>query len=66
MSWFKRKKVENTSKDTVVHQSSIEVLQYKSKATKSVNQTKRDLATLKALLDADGITLRIHIATRMK
>lgn len=44
--------------------SSIEVLDIKSKTHASTQQAKKDIDRLNRLLKANGITLKIHIATR--
>lgn len=43
--------------------SSIEVVEIKRKAHKTAEQTNRDIKKLNDLLQANGITLKIHIAT---
>jgi hypothetical protein len=63
MLWFKPKKVEI---ERVAHeeQSNIEVIKLKNKTKQSVVKTKKDIDRLNKLLKANGITLRIHIATK--
>lgn len=43
--------------------SSIEVVKLKSEAHRTAAQADRDIKKLNKLLTANGITLRIHIAT---
>lgn len=44
-------------------QSSIEVVALKKKTYRTAEQTNRDIDKLNRLLRADGITLKIHIAS---
>lgn len=62
MSWFSRRKQEKEHIEAVAEQSSIEVLAIKSKTAKTTKQTAKDIDRLNALLKANGITLKIHIA----
>ena len=70
MLWFnKRYHVKNT--DNIHHEidgdcSSIQVVALKSKAHMTAEQTQNSIDKLNKLLLADGITLKIHIATRSK
>lgn len=63
MLWFKQKKQKQAMQCEHDNQSSIEVVEMKSKVHQSAAQSKRDIDKLNKLLKANGITLRIHIAT---
>lgn len=64
MRWFwnRRKMAEEVAQHE--RQSSIEVVQLKKKSGQTTAQAHRDITRLNDLLKADGITLKIHIATR--
>jgi hypothetical protein len=46
--------------------SSIEVVDIKRKSNATITQTNNDIKRLNKLLKANGITLKIHIATQEK
>lgn len=63
MQWFWNKKKMQRQLAQHEQQSSIEVLELKGKAHQSTTKAKRDIDKLNRLLKANGITLKIHIAT---
>ena len=62
MNWFIRSKHLKTEHEDVIKQSSIEVVELKSKTKKTTIQTQKDIDRINKLLKANGITLKIHIA----
>lgn len=59
--WRRRKTIEEDQERDKL--SSIEVVEIKALAHQSATQTKKDIDKLNRLLKANGITLKIHIAT---
>ena len=58
------KRRQHAMREEVAEQSTIEVLEINRKVNQTANQTKKDVDRLNRLLKANGITLKIHIATR--
>lgn len=63
MLWFKKRKLEKDMQCDHDEQSAIEVVELKSKVHQSAERSKKDIDKLNRLLKANGITLKIHIAT---
>lgn len=64
MRWFWNKKKVNQEVAEHERQSSIEVTELKGRVHQSTTQAKKDVDRLNKLLKANGITLKIHIASK--
>lgn len=62
MLWFKKKKAAILEHEEHKKQSSVEISQAKRQTTRRLNDINAANDRLKRLIDADGITLKIHIA----
>ena len=64
MGWINKRKQATIKHEEIAEQSSIEVVALKRKTNKTAKQTSKNIDRLNKLLKANGITLKIHIATK--
>lgn len=63
MLWFRRKKAVILEHEAQEKRSTVEISYAKRITTRKLNEINEANTRLKRLIDADGITLNIHIAT---